>query len=258
MNEKVLEVKGLKTVRHGTHEFELGEMNFYVNKGEVLGVLGKNGSGKSTLIDCITGMIKPAEGYILYSFQTPGRNYKDDLAYVSYNWGFNSSGKVEGFAKHYGSFYSEYRHDKFMAICDKLKVPTYENVTKLSQGQQILVNLAFGLAHFPKLLVMDEPFSNLDPITRERVLKLLRDEMDREDLTIIYSTQMIDELQTMADRILYLDFGVQRLFADANEIQDRFFPNRKVNLEKLFELPELNQRHEYMEEDLIGDEWKNC
>lgn len=256
MSEKVLEVKNLKVEHNGTYPFSLGELNFYANKGEVLGILGKNGAGKTTLIDCITGMLKPVSGYTLNHFHNSARNYKDDLAYVSYYWGFNIYGTVEKFAKNYGSFYSEYNHDKFLALCDKLKVPTKCKIAKLSQGQQVLLSLAFGLAHYPKLLVMDEPFSNLDPISREYVIKLLRNEMDREDLTIIYSTQMIDELQRMADRILYIDYGVQRLFADVNEIQDKYFPDRKMNLEELFEMPEFNKGHEYVEEDLIGDEWK--
>lgn len=256
MSEKVFEAKNIKVKRKSTHDFTLGELNFYVNKGEVLGILGKNGAGKTTLIDCVTGMLKPETGYTLYSFQTPGRNYKDDMAYVSYNWDFNTHGTVLKFAKHYGSFYSEYNHEKFRSLCDKLKVPIHVKISKLSQGQQILFNLAFGLARYPKLLVMDEPFSNLDPISREHVMKIIRDEMDRENLTVIYSTQMIDELQSMADRILYLDYGVQRLFKDVNELQDIYFPNRRVNLEELFEISELNQGHEYVEEDLIGDEWK--
>jgi ABC-2 type transport system ATP-binding protein len=92
---------------------------------------------------------------------------------------------------------------------------------------------------------MDEPLVNLDPIERKNIMEVFREYMENGDKCIIYSTHMIHELEQLADKILYICDGKQMMFADINQIQDTYFPERKIDLEELFEIKELNPTEEY-------------
>jgi len=111
----------------------------------------------------------------------------------------------------------------------------------MSAGEKVKFSLAFALSHNVKLLIMDEPLSNLDPVSREEVMELLRDVIEKGDVSIVFSTHLVHELEKIADRIIYMDNGSQKLFMDMNDIQDKYFKDRIVNLEELFEYEELNE-----------------
>lgn len=259
--EKYFSVKNFSTSRRSGEPFRMENINFYLEKGEILALLGKNGSGKTTLIEALIG-IKTYEGEIRldrFDLETDAKAYRDSIAYVSHKWLFGTprmaGASIKTLGYYLGGYYSRFSREKFDMLCDRLQLPRRVPVTKYSTGQKISFTVALALATNPGLLILDEPFANLDPLTRETLIGIIQEQQKEEMMSVIFASHLMDDLETITDRVLFLDHGRQALFADINEVQDRFFEGRKVNFEELYEIEELNT-WKPEEEGLIGDEWK--
>lgn len=235
--KKILEVKNLST-RPLENRFRLEEIEFYLREGEVLGIIGENGAGKTTLLRTMLGLRGREQGEVSilgYRLGSQDKEWKEVVGFVSTEVIEGVAGKGIAVAKNLGGYYRDFSLEDFQKYCRLFQVNTKNRVEHLSTGEKILFFLAFSLARKPKLLILDEPFSNLDPITRENVVEVLRESLEAGDMAMIYATHLMSELEQLADRILYLEEGRQKLFADVNELQDTYFAGRKMNLEELFE-----------------------
>lgn len=234
---RVIEVRELST-RLLSNNFRLEHIGFYLQEGEVLGIIGENGAGKTTLLRAMLGLRKIENGEVTilgYQMGSQDKEWKEKVGFVSTEVIEGVSGKGIAVAKNLGGYYADFSLKDFQKYSELFQIDTENRVEKMSTGQKILYFLAFSLAHKPKLLVLDEPFSNLDPIMRENVIEVLRERLETGDMAMIYATHLMSELQQLADRILYLENGRQKLFSDMNELQDTYFTGRKVNLEELFQ-----------------------
>lgn len=234
--KKIIEVKDL-SIHRLEKDFHLERIQFYLYEGEVLGIVGENGCGKSTLLRGVLGLqnIDAGEVYIHgYRLGKEDREWKDCVGYVSLDTMSAIKGRGILIAKNLGSYYSNFSLKDFQKYCELFQVDNMEKIENLSTGKKILFFIAFALAHKPKLLVLDEPFSNLDPITRENVMEVLREVLEQGDMAVMYATHLMSELEQIADRILYIENGRQKIFADVNELQDTHFKGRKIDFNELF------------------------
>lgn len=237
MGDKIIEVSNLSVSYYKNDEFRVQDVNFYLGKGEVMGIIGRNGAGKTTLLKSIVGLkgIDSGEVFINGFKQGEGnKNIKELIGYVASEWMYDLAVKLKVQAKNLGSYYSGFSYAKFEEICDRLGISKEARPLFLSAGEKVKFTLAFALSHNPKLLVMDEPMSCLDPVSRDEIMDILREIIEDGQVSIIYSTHMIHELETIADRILFMDSGCQKMFLDVNQIQDKYFQGRKMDLEELF------------------------
>lgn len=237
MKENILEVNNLYISYYKNDEFRIQDMNFYLKQGEVMGVIGRNGAGKTTLLKSIVGLKGIDKGEISvngFKQQEDIRSIKDSIGYVTSEWMFDTTVKLNIQVKFFGSYYSNFSYDKFEKLCDRMGVKKEAKPLMLSAGEKVKFTLAFALAHNPKLLVMDEPLSCLDPVSRDEIMDILWETIEGGQAGIIYSTHILHELETIADRILLIDSGCQKLFLDVNQIQDKYFKGRKMDLEELF------------------------
>lgn len=235
--KKIIEVKDLSIYRV-EKDFWLKHIQFYLYEGEVLGIVGENGCGKSTLLRAILGLMKMESGEVYihgYRLGKEDKYWKACVGYVSLDAMSGVTGKGIQVAKHLGSYYPDFSLKEFERYCEVFQIDCKKKVKDLSTGGKLLFGIAFALAHNPKLLVLDEPFSSLDPITRENVIEVLRNVLEQGSMAMIYATHLMSELEQMADRILYIEDGRQKIFADVNELQDTYFKGRKINFNELFE-----------------------
>ena len=189
-------------------------LNFKVNKGDYLCVLGENGAGKSTLIKTLLNLIDKVSGRIEY-----GDGLKDyEIGYLPQQtvvqkdfpatvWEVVLSGTLagSGFKPFYGKKEKSLAIEKMRELdITDLKKKCYRN---LSGGQQQRVAIARALAMNPKMLFFDEPTSALDPEITAGILKLLR-ELANEKMTMVIVTHEIDFARNVADRVIFMDGGV--------------------------------------------------
>ena len=229
----ILTVKDLN-FKYGKNQV-LKNINFQLEKGDYLGIIGPNGSGKTTLIKILLGLIGPYEGEIIYNKDLLGENF---LGYVPQKTFGNDKlfpatvkeivatgllSKKKGF-----KFYTKVDYQKVDFILRKLKIEDLKNIKigNLSGGQQQRVLLARSMVADPKLLILDEPTSALDPEIREEFYKTLK-ELNKEGVSIILISHDLVSIENYINKILFLDrkvifYGEYEEFKQSEEI-NRYF-----------------------------------
>ena len=202
----ILEVENLK-VLYSNH-IALKDINFKVEDGEYICLVGENGSGKSTLIKTIVGLLKPEEGKINLNISL------DEVSYLAQtnlkDLDFPATAKeiiMSGTQKHKKlPFYTKKDKEDYFDIIKKLKIEDIQNrrIGDLSGGQKQRVLIARALIRKPKLLILDEPATGLDFNITKELYSILEKENKENKMTIIMATHDIDEIEQLKPRIIYL------------------------------------------------------
>lgn len=189
-------------------------VSFDVAQGELFGFLGPNGAGKTTTISMISGLLRPDEGTVtigeLNLWDSPARA-KRLLGFVPQDIAlyeeFNARENLLFWGGLYGVSRAELKRnmDEILArvgLADRATEP----VRRYSGGMKRRLNLAIGLVHRPKVLLLDEPTVGIDPQARNNILEIIR-EIARQDTTILFTTHHLDEAEQLCDRIAIMDHG---------------------------------------------------
>ena len=207
----VLEVKNLQTSYNG--HIALENINFSVNEGEYICLVGENGSGKSTLIKTIVGLHKKDNGEIILNEKLENISYlaQNNLVDVE----FPATAKeiiMTGVQKHKVlPFYTKKDYKNFEEICDLLKIKDFvdKRIGNLSGGQRQRIMLGRALIRKPKMLILDEPFSGLDINITKELYEML-DKLNKENkMTIIMATHDLDEINQKNVRVIELSKTVK-------------------------------------------------
>ena len=185
----------------------IDELN--IKTGFITGFIGPNGSGKTTTIKSLFGMIKPDFGKIKI-FNTDiakDTKTKEDIAYVGDESGFLEESKISSIHKIISKFYPNWDEELYKKYIKKFKINEFKNYKDLSKGQKKQFELIMALSHHPKLLIMDEPTSSLDPIIRNEFLELIQEHMEIDNMTVFYSTHITTDLDKCADYIVMIYNG---------------------------------------------------
>ena len=202
----VLEVKNLQTSYNG--HIALENINFAIDEGEYVCLVGENGSGKSTLIKTIVGLHKKDNGEIILHEKLENISYlaQNNLTDIE----FPATAKeiiMTGVQKHKVlPFYTKEDYKNFEEICNMLKIKDFvdKRIGNLSGGQRQRIMLARALIRKPKMLILDEPFSGLDINITKELYEML-DTLNRENkMTIIMATHDLDEIKKDNVRVISL------------------------------------------------------
>lgn len=213
--ELVLEIDGLRK-SYGTLQALKG-VSFSLTRGERLALLGPNGAGKTTLIRCLSGRTRADQGVMKLLGQPIGRaGVRDALGLVPQEIALygdlSTRENLWAFARFHGMRPRQIRPRLEWALhWTGLETRADELVGGFSGGMKRRVNLACGVMHGPKLLLLDEPTVGVDPQSRERIFMML-DELSRGGTSIVLTTHHLDEAEHRSDRIVVLDQG--ELIAD--------------------------------------------
>lgn len=202
----ILEVENLK-VSYSNH-VALENINFKIEDGEYVCLVGENGSGKSTLVKSIVGLLKPDEGKVSVNISL------DEVSYLSQtnlkDLDFPATSKeiiMSGVQKHNKlPFYTKKDKELYKEIIKKLKIEElqYKRIGDLSGGQKQRVLIARALIREPKLLILDEPATGLDYNITKELYKILEYENKENKMTIIMATHDLDEINEIKPRIISL------------------------------------------------------
>src|SRR5215467_11103643 len=240
----VIEIENLaKEYPHGflhlKKKTSLEGLTMQVQKGEVFGLLGPNGAGKSTTIKLLMGIIFPTAG----SAKMLGKPVSDvamhrDIGYLPeqpYFYDYLTAAEVLGyFARFYGYSAAE-RSDRVQKMLKKVGLETAGKIQlrKYSKGMLQRVGLAQAILHDPKLVILDEPMSGLDPVGRREVRDIIL-ELKREGKTVMFSTHILSDAETLCDRVGVIAGG--KLVGTG--APGAIVGVKATGIEILFELPE--------------------
>lgn len=210
----------IKELKKSYDDFTLDINNLEIKEGYITGFIGPNGAGKTTTIKCILDMVKPHEGEVrVLGYDINENPYiKEDIAYIGDVSGFLEEGKLKNIKKSIQNFYSDWDEQVYKTYISKFKLNENKKYQDLSKGQQKQFELAIAFAHHPKLLIMDEPTANLDPIVRNEFIEIIQDVMEKENVSVFYSTHITSDLDKCADYIVLIDEGKILLQGEKDEL----------------------------------------
>jgi len=199
------------------------DVSFEVRSGEVFGLLGPNGAGKSTLIRMLMDIIAPDEGTITLDGRPLGRADRDRIGYLPEERGLYRKEKVLDVLVYFGMLKGLDRataKGRALQWLDNFGMKEFSTrrVDQMSKGQQQKVQIAGTLLHDPTIVVMDEPFSGLDPINTVYIKDVLR-ERSRAGGIVILSTHQMPLVETLCDRVAMVHRGRLGLYGDLDEIR---------------------------------------
>jgi len=223
----MLSVKDLKKTYATT--VALDGVTFDVKPGEIFGLLGPNGAGKTTTIRISLGIIEPDSGSVLFSGMKLSPELRNSIAYLPEERGLYRKSRVIDVLAYFGSLrgmmpqVARKRASQWLA---RFELTGYENrkVDELSKGMQQKVQFISCLLHEPDLLLLDEPFSGLDPVNQIVMKDLIR-ELKQKGKTIIFSTHQMEQAEKLCDRICLINKGKVVLYGELGEIKRRYGDN---------------------------------
>lgn len=203
--------------RFGPYE-ALSGLSFSVAEGSVYALIGANGAGKTTAIKMMMNILAPTRGDLTL-MGTPSReltsHHFSQIGYVSESQVLPGQMAVGAYLDYLRPFYPNWDEALEAAMLRRFKLPMERKIRALSHGMRIKVALVAALAFKPKLLVLDEPFSGLDPLVRDDLVEsVLR---HAEDLTIFISSHELNEIEGFVSDVGFLDQG-RLLFEDSMEV----------------------------------------
>ena len=242
MNEDIVSIKdfelsfGGKKIIHG--------LNFGVKKGEIFGFLGSNGSGKTTTIRALLGIYQADSGELLINGKKFSPERTGLIGYLPEERGLYRKEKVIDVMQYFGQLKGlskkearDFSQDflKRVGLKDKARL----NIDKLSGGQQQKIQLGITIMGKPDLLILDEPTKGFDPVNRELLMEIIKEENAR-GATIIMVTHQMEEVEKICNRALLLKNGKTKAYGTVDEIRNQFGKQRII-LEFVGELPKSDK-----------------
>lgn len=205
MTMPTIQVKNLK--KHFGKTKAVDGISFDINKGEIMGFLGPNGAGKTTTIRCLMDFLRPDSG----SIEILGLDAQGDSEELKNDIGF-LSGEVKFYDNWTGrehiDFIKRIRNSKIdeQDLISKLDFDPSKRARNLSTGNKQKLGLILALMHKPKVLILDEPTTGLDPLLQDAIYDILKAEA-KDGATIFFSSHNLAEVERICDRVLILRKG---------------------------------------------------
>ena len=208
--------------------FTLREVNFELEEGYILGVVGRNGSGKSTLFqsmlfgDCKDGGAITIGGRAAGIDGEKREDYRRQCAFVLEDFPFTDTVTAKDIGDIYGPFYKDFDKEKYKELLNRLEIPLSKRMRKLSTGMKLKVQMAFAFSYDSKVLFLDEPTASLDSFARKDLYQLIGEYMESGKRNIIWTTHLTEELDRMADYLLILEKGKQIVFEEKEALMSKY------------------------------------
>ncbi|QMU73795.1 ABC transporter ATP-binding protein [Streptacidiphilus sp. P02-A3a] len=192
---------------------------FQIPAGRVCGLVGPNGAGKSTLLALAAGLLAPTEGSVeVFGDSARGPRSRRHFAYVAQDKPLYERFTVAETLRLGRELNPDWDEAVAARVVDQGELPARARIGGLSGGQRTRVALALALGKRPRLLLLDEPMSDLDPLARHQLLGTLMAEAAEHGTTIVLSTHILAELEGVIDYLLLVDRGRVRLAGESEEI----------------------------------------
>ncbi len=202
------------------------DVSFHVKRGEIFGLLGPNGAGKTTTIRMMLDIFKPERGNVSILGGPMTEEKKDRIGYMPEDRGLYQDVPLERCLLYLASLKnlsSADARERLAVLLERfdLKAHKGKKVKELSKGMQQKAQIINTILHRPELVIIDEPFTALDPINTQLVKELIR-ELRREGITILMSTHQMHQVEELCDRILLIDDGLGVLYGTLEEVRRQY------------------------------------
>ncbi|GAA0342582.1 ABC transporter ATP-binding protein [Bacillus carboniphilus] len=197
----------------------LRDISFSVGEGRIIGLFGTNGAGKSTLLKVIAGLLRIDHGSITFHSHPSSIEKRSLIAYLGEQDTWYPWMKLSDAMDYMKDMYRDWDHEKAQYLLNFFQLDKNERIREVSKGTLCKMNLLLTLSRRAKYVLLDEPFSGIDPFTRREISKAIVDDFVDEGQTIIVATQEIEEVEMLLDEILFLDQGQLLLHEQAEELR---------------------------------------
>lgn len=191
-------------------DFTLDHISFQVPSGSIVGLIGENGAGKTSTINAVLGLIKKDSGEI----EILGENadnlsspVKEEIGVVFDGSNFSEELTPVKLNKVLRDVYSSWDQALFRKLLEQMEVPLSKKIKTSSKGMKMKLSIAVALAHHPRLLILDEATSGLDPVMRDDILDMFLDFVQDEEHSILVSSHITSDLEKVADYIVFIHKG---------------------------------------------------
>ncbi len=241
MSDNVI-LKANKVTKAFGKKLVLENLNIDVFSGEIFGIIGMSGSGKTTLLNTLVGFYLPEEGDVLYktngdygSIFERNKEIKSVLGFAPQHPSFYPKLTVFENLDHYGALYGLPKDIRISNINYLLKLTGLEDsrdklAQYLSGGMQKRLGIACALVHKPKILFLDEPTADLDPVLRRQTWHLIK-KINDQGTTVVMASHFLTELENLCSRIAVLDSGLIKELGTSLELKEHYSNNEEVIFE---------------------------
>ena len=216
-----IEIRGLEKRYPG---FDL-QLDLDLPKGCILGLIGENGAGKSTTIKSILGMIRPDAGSITVLGQDNSRNFapvREDIGVVLDEGGLPQCLNAAQLGKVMSGIYKNWDQAVYEDYLKKLTLPKDKAYKDFSRGMKMKQAIAVALSHHPKLLVLDEATSGLDPVVRDEVVEIFSEFTRDEEHAVLISSHIVSDLEKICDYVAFLHKGRLLLCEEKDALREEY------------------------------------
>jgi ABC-2 type transport system ATP-binding protein len=218
-------------------------VSFEVNDGEIFGLLGPNGAGKTTTIRILLDIFKPDSGSISILGGPMSETKKDLIGYLPEERGLYQDIALDKCLIYLATLKGISKQEARKRVATwlerfDLSAHSRKKMKELSKGMQQKAQLIATLVHEPRIVIIDEPFSALDPVNTQMVKDILK-ELRQKEITIVMCTHQMHQVEELCDRLVLINNGKSMLYGKLEEIQDHY-AGHGVVVKTHGELPDLN------------------
>ena len=208
----------LEKVKKQYKDFEL-DCSMEIKEGWITGLVGQNGAGKSTAFKAMLGLIRSDSGKIEILGKTPellGKEEREQIGVVMAGSGFNGYLSINDLIPIFDAMYQKFDKAWFLKECEKFKLPLKKKIKEFSTGMNRKLQILAALSHDAKLLILDEPTAGLDVVAREQILNMLREYMETPGRSILISSHISSDLESLCDDFYMIHAGKIILHEDTD------------------------------------------
>lgn len=198
----------------------LSNVNLTIQKGRIIGLLGKSGMGKTTLIKLINDLLTPTSGEVLINGEKPNENSKRIISYLPERTYLDKSMKVSQVINMFEEFYDNFNKEKAIKLLKDLDLDINLKISKMSKGMQEKLQLILVMSRDAELYILDEPLGGVDPATRDYILDTILTNFS-EGASVIISTHIISDIERILDDVIFIDKGKIVLTSSADELRQK-------------------------------------
>lgn len=210
-----LEIKNLSM---GYKNKVLDDLNLELEKGQIVGLVGPNGAGKSTLLRILAGLEMTYKGNVLIDGENINYKTADILSYQPDKFALSDRLSVNEIVKTYKLFFKDFDEDKFYKVFNEFNLPQKAKVKEMSKGMREKMQIALSLSRKAEIFLLDEPISGVDPSARKAIIETILNNFEEDNL-IIVSTHLINQIEPLLDRVLFLSEGKIMINKTVDEIR---------------------------------------
>lgn len=220
-----MEMLSVRNLCKKYNTFTLLDVSFSLEKGYIMGFIGRNGAGKTTTLKSMLGLVHPDSGNVAVLGEDFAENEfdcKQKIGLVLGGVDYYPKKKLKVITDVTKRFYSEWDDREYERCLKRFDLDPGKRIDELSAGMRVKYSLALALSHHARLLILDEPTSGLDPVSRDDLLELFQEIIEDGEHSILFSTHITSDLEKCADFITYIKDGEILASTDKDSFLDSY------------------------------------